>query len=233
MALVPRHELKYLISAHDAQILKTKISHLLKPDKNSCVGASYKVISLYFDSPDFLCAQEKEGGYYDRFKYRLRTYNNGGVYNLELKKKRGDACLKTIHSLDKETAFSLIEGSVLPAEKTAGFEKFYSLRRSTLIKPAVVVRYKRTAFCGDAGRVRITFDEDLCAASASPMTLQPPVFYTEESLCVPILPPGFSILEIKYDSFFPDYLKSILTLSSRPQLSVSKYVLCLKAVKGL
>jgi hypothetical protein len=233
MALVPRHELKYLISAHDAQILKTKISHLLKPDKNSCVGASYKVISLYFDSPDFLCAQEKEGGYYDRFKYRLRTYNNGGVYNLELKKKRGDACLKTIRALDKETAGSLIDGSFITADKTKGIEKFYSLRRSTLLKPAVVVRYKRTAFCGDAGRVRITFDENLCAAAASSKALQTPVFYTSDSLCVPILPSGFCILEIKYDSFFPDYLKSILALSSRPQLSVSKYVLCLKAVKGL
>lgn len=130
MALVPRHELKYLISAHDAQILKAKISHLLQPDKNSCGGASYRVISLYFDSPDFLCAQEKEGGYYDRFKYRLRTYNNGGVYNLELKKKRGDACLKTIHSLDKETAFSLIEGSVLPAVKQQVLKNFIHLEEA-------------------------------------------------------------------------------------------------------
>lgn len=233
MALVPRHELKYLISVHDAQILKLKISHVLMPDKNAGEEKSYEVVSLYFDTPSYSCAEEKEAGYYSRFKYRLRTYNDGGVYNLEQKKKMGDACLKTIHSLDRGTAFSLLEGAVLSPDKAEGIENFYALRRSTLLKPAVVVRYKRTAFCGDADRVRITFDEDLCAAEASPLRLQPPVFYTSDSLCVPILPSGFCILEIKYDSFFPDYLKSILALSSRPQLSVSKYVLCLKAVKGL
>lgn len=233
MPQVPRHELKYLISVHDAQILKSKVSRILKPDVHACEDASYDVISLYFDTPSYTCAMEKEGGYYDRYKYRLRTYNEGGVYNLELKKKKGNACIKTIRPLDKDTSFSLIERACLSPDKTHGIDKFYALRRSSLLKPAVIVRYKRTAYCGDAGRVRITFDEDLCAASFSQESSHSPVFYNRKSLCVPVLPSGFCILEIKYDSFFPDYLKPILALSSRPQLSVSKYILCLKAVKGL
>ncbi len=88
---------------------------------------------------------EKEGGYYNRFKYRLQTYNTGGMYNLELKEKKGSTCLKTIKPLDEGTEFSLIDGAVLPPNKIAGIDNFYSLRRSSLLKPAVVVHYKRTA----------------------------------------------------------------------------------------
>ncbi len=233
MSAIARHELKYLISIHDAQILKSKIAHILPTDVHALEDASYEVVSLYFDTPSYTCAREKEDGYYDRFKYRLRTYNNGGIYHLELKKKKGNACFKTIHSLDKDTTFSLIEGSSLSPEKTTGIDEFYSLRRSSLLKPSVVVRYKRTAYCGDAGRVRITFDEALCAIALSPKAFSSPVFYNNACLCLPALPSGFCILEVKYDSFFPDYIKPILALPSRPQLAVSKYVLCLKAIKGL
>lgn len=233
MPSMPRHELKYLVSVHDAQILKSKISRVLQTDIHSGEGNSYEVTSLYFDTPSFSCAMEKEAGYYDRYKYRLRTYNNGGVYNLELKRKKGDACIKKAQALDSETAFSLCDGSIVSADKTKNIENFYSLRRSTHMRPVVVVRYKRTAFCGEEGRVRITFDEDLCAISVPEKGTHSPVFYNEQSLCIPILPSGFCILEVKYDAFFPDHLKSLLALSSRPQLSVSKYVQCLKAIKGL
>ena len=117
----------------------------MKPDVHACEDASYDVISLYFDTPSYTCVMEKEGGYYNRFKYRLQTYNTGGMYNLELKEKKGSTCLKTIKPLDEGTEFSLIDGAVLPPNKIAGIDNFYSLRRSSLLKPAVVVHYKRTA----------------------------------------------------------------------------------------
>ncbi len=230
MSPLPRHELKYLISVHDAHILKSKISAVLQNDIHSCRGNSYDVISLYFDTPSFSCAADKEDGYSERFKYRLRTYNEGGIYNLELKKKKGDACMKSVYPVNGQTAASLIAGSVLSPGECKGIENFYSSRRCGALSPSVIVKYTRTAFCGEPGRIRITFDENISAVKSPENASVLPVFYEKESLCVPVLPNGFCVLEVKYDGFFPDYLKSLLALSSRPQTSVSKYCICLKAV---
>lgn len=228
----PRHEQKYLISNHDAYILKQKLSFLLCDDANGSGENGYEVTSLYFDTPNFSCAQEKEDGLYERSKYRLRTYNKGGTYNFEVKKKMGEACLKEICRIDKQMAYSLCNENG-NGETTTNplLSNVLSLRKSGLLKPAVIVRYKRRAFCGEPGRIRITFDEDLCAIAPKKSSDFSPVFYSDTALSIPVLPIGFCILEVKYDEFLSDAVKTLISLPSRPRMSLSKYLYCLRAIQ--
>lgn len=211
----PRHELKYLISAQDASLLKGRISSLLTVDENSTDPSGYLVTSLYYDTHNFSFAREKEDGLEERVKYRIRTYGDEGAsFQLERKAKRGNLCFKTSCAL------------VSPWENPvhSPLASFFSYRRTGALKPAVIVRYRRKAFCSALSRIRVTFDHDLSALRAREG------FPRNEGISVPVLPDGMVILEIKYDEYLPAHIGLALRLSARPQLSLSKYLLCLKAV---
>lgn len=210
----PRHELKYLISAQDASVLKSRLSPVLPKDKNSEDDSGYLVTSLYYDTFDFAFAREKEDGLGERVKYRIRTYGNEGAsFRLERKAKSGSLCFKTSCSL--ETPWS--ENTKAP------FGAFFAHRRTGVLKPAVIVRYRRKAYCTEPGNIRFTFDEDLTA-------LRPASGFPQNTgMAVPVFPDRMAILEIKFDDFLPSSIGSLVRMYARPALSLSKYLLCLKA----
>ena len=44
----------------------------------------------------------------------------------------------------------------------------------------------------------------------------------------PIMPAGWHVLEVKFDEYLPDYIKSTLQLDSLKQTAFSKFYLCRK-----
>jgi hypothetical protein len=223
-AVKPRHEYKYLISAQDAFVLKARLSGLLEEDIHGDKAGGYLVNSLYFDTPFLNFAEDKESGVFERVKYRIRTYGDEGTsFRLERKAKQGSLCFKTSCAID--SSFILAPDLYAAGTDDGLYNGFMARRRAGLLKPAVIVRYRRRAFCREPGRIRITFDDGLCALPAS----------AGFSPCgkerVPLLQNQSAILEVKFDDFLPDSIKSLLGLSARPPLSISKYLLCLKAVQ--
>ena len=220
----PRHELKYLISAQDSFVLKTRLSGFLEEDSHSDQEGGYLVNSLYFDTPYMKFAEEKETGVFERVKYRIRTYGDEGLsFRLERKSKQGSLCFKTSCPIDRSCLLKTDPSVSLDGNPL--YESFMARRRAGLLVPAVIVRYRRRAFCREPGRIRITFDDELCAIPAS----------SGFSPCgpkrIPLLPDRSVILEIKFDDYLPDSLKALLNLTGRPQMSISKYLLCLNAVR--
>ena len=69
-----RSETKYLVSHSDAARIKEKLLLVMKPDSYSENG-SYRVRSLYFDTPDLADMFDKDVGVYSRKKVRLRIYD--------------------------------------------------------------------------------------------------------------------------------------------------------------
>ena len=49
-----RHEYKYLISRTDAELLRRRLPHVMKPDPHAGASGQYTIRSLYFDDPAFL-----------------------------------------------------------------------------------------------------------------------------------------------------------------------------------
>jgi hypothetical protein len=90
------------------------------------------------------------------------------------------------------------------------------------MSPSCQISYLRTALVGksDAGLIRLTLDDGLCAARVSGPAFRP------IGACTPLLP-GQSILEMKFRMAMPAEFKQIVQqfkLTARP---VSKYRLAL------
>ena len=75
MAEIKRHEIKYIISLREAELLKYRLRALLRPDPHVRADGSYFIRSLYFDDTDYRAYHEKIAGVKERTKYRIRFYN--------------------------------------------------------------------------------------------------------------------------------------------------------------
>ena len=51
MAEIKRHEIKYIISLREAELLKYRLRALLRPDPHARTDGSYFIRSLYFEIP--------------------------------------------------------------------------------------------------------------------------------------------------------------------------------------
>ena len=76
-----RHEYKYLLSPDIVENVHKFIRRYLEVDEYADIdnGNMYTVRSIYFDSIDFKCYYEKIGGFPNREKFRIRTYNHKGM----------------------------------------------------------------------------------------------------------------------------------------------------------
>ena len=59
MAEIKRHEIKYIISLREAELLKYRLRALLRPDSHVRADGSYFIRSLYFDDTDYRAYHEK------------------------------------------------------------------------------------------------------------------------------------------------------------------------------
>lgn len=222
--MAARHEEKYILDYRQYVLVKQRCMELLQPDEHAEQG-SYLITSLYYDDPMDTGLMEKLDGLAEHRKFRARTYGcDGGVIKLERKDKRGiltEKCaapvtLAQLEALDgTNTRLDAFSGTAydLAAQIQAGG-----------YQPAVVVRYRRDAFFYPGSDLRLTFDTELEAIGADPQALFDP-----EISGVPALERSSVIMEIKYGSFVPTFVRKLTAVSCK-QLSVSKYALCREAL---
>ena len=90
------------------------------------------------------------------------------------------------------------------------------------MKPKVIVEYDRVPYVYRLGNVRITLDKNISSSSRIEDFLE------KEIPKRPVMPAGWHVLEVKFDEFLPDYIKSTLQLDSLKQTAFSKFYLCRK-----
>ena len=96
-------------------------------------------------------------------------------------------------------------------------KKLYALIRMSHYQPVQIVEYERIAMVEKKGNVRITFDRNIGG------TAQIKTFFDPVLPCVPALPAGQHILEVKYDEFLPDPIGDVINSISLNRISFSKY----------
>jgi len=222
--LTYRHELKYQISRLDAQLLRTRLKRLLRPDRNTNDDGVYHVRSLYFDTPDDRALREKQAGVDPRQKWRVRLYNHDpGLIRLEKKIKQGSATAKRSLRLTVTQCRQLLEldlGWLLQAEQPL-LRELYVEMQSNLLRPRVIVDYSREAYAlPTRDGVRVTLDCDL-RTGRNGLDLLNPDLITFPATYLPTM-----VLEVKYGSFLPEVVTAALQLENRPRGSVSKYAIC-------
>jgi hypothetical protein len=221
-----RHEFKYLVSAAQIPLLRSRISGFMSPDPHTGSAGTYEIRSLYFDDYHNHCFYDNENGTDPREKFRIRIYNaSASRVTLECKRKEHGMTRKTACPLTPQQTQSLMQNLPLsePDSLPPLLRKLDLLRQTELMHPVVIVNYVREPFIYADGNVRVTFDTDISSAAPDPER-----FFSSELPARPVLPLGCHLMEVKYDGFLPDFIYRSLNLGRLRQTSFSKYYLWTK-----
>lgn len=223
LKITNRYEYKYRISYLDYISLKPKLASIMKLDDNS-VDSKYHIRSIYFDDIHYSGVLDKISGNELHKKYRVRYYNEGGLYKLEMKKKSGNYTEKTSTVISKE-----VFDAIVNCNHDVLFENFDNklIRKFTLdsklhnLEPKCFIDYDREAYISEAGDVRVTFDFNLKSDyyDINKKQLNHSLFLNTEM-----------ILEVKYTDFLMSTIKNILNTKTLVNQSYSKYLLGMNAL---
>jgi VTC domain len=218
-----RHELKYYLNEVQSDRLSHQLKSLMSVDKYCENDQGYRVRSLYFDSYDDECLYQKQSGNLIRKKIRLRTYGDdvNKLVKFEIKRKNGQIIKKDSVIISKEEAEQVCLGNfaILLNKNNPVLNEIYATFVNKQYKPKVIVEYRRIAFILPVSNIRVTFDQNL-RSNINHLDL----FSTVNDM-MPVILEGKQILEIKYDEFFPGYLKNILSSINSERMAISKYTL--------
>lgn len=213
-----RHELKHYISYADVIQLRSRLPFVASLDKHATDGNGYRVKSLYFDNYNDKALKEKIDGINEREKFRLRLYNDDTSFiRLEKKSKKNGICFKESAIITADECTQLLDGDLTALKENGNplCQELYAKMHYQQLRAKNIVDYQREAFIYPMGNVRVTLDYDIRTSN----NVQD--FLKSAPIPIPIL--GVYILEVKYDSFLPEIIRGIVSLSSRRSTAFSKY----------
>lgn len=216
-----RHELKHQIHPREDLVLSQRLKKLFAHDKHAGPDGTYRVTSLYFDTPYDSALREKIDGVNRREKFRLRYYGTDPCFiRLEKKYKVNGLCGKNSARMTQEQVEKLLSGryEFLLDLGDKLFLEFYSKLKGKGLWPKTIVRYNREAFLYTPGNVRITLDRDIRTGLGNVDFLNPKIFYLRA------MEPG-TVLEVKYDAFLPEFVRMAVQVPGRQAAACSKYAL--------
>lgn len=229
-----RHELKYILTPIQYELLRGKLKWVLQPDTNASDEGDYFIRSIYFDSPDRIALKEKLSGINRRRKYRIRFYNGDTSYcRLECKEKTGSRIQKRscpLTGLQVEKLLGLtradedFEAAVDDKERAKADELYARLElliASEGYEPVVTVDYVREAYVHPLSDLRITFDKELAWGPLKDCL-------SHERYLSNIYG-DHVILEVKYNEYLPEHISAILSSVGPVQTAASKYVACVES----
>ncbi len=219
-----RHELKYVISDADAELLAIRLNAALGPDPHAAKTGGYHIRSLYFDDPYDSAVEEKVAGVQYRDKWRIRIYNfSDRVIKLERKHKNGSFIRKDSLSLSRRECNALLDGAytfLLYRQEPFAKEAYAALRTEGL-KPKVLVDYYRQPYVFPLEDVRITLDRNIRTGYLSTDLFNPhTITYPATELM------GQCVLEVKYNAYLDPHIASMIQLPSSIKTAASKYLFC-------
>lgn len=218
-----RHELKYQCLQEQIEMLRIRLQCIMKPDSHADAEGGYLVRSIYLDDYEDTCMRENEAGVSPREKWRIRSYNSSDArIALECKRKEhGMIQKKSCPVTLRQLAEILLDRPLTIHEDTPPLlRRMEVLRRTRLLRPKVIVQYRRTPFVCAEGNVRVTLDENMSSSQAFDK------FFDPDLPVRPIMPTGHQLLEVKYDEFLPDYIYHAVQMRDMRLETYSKYYLC-------
>ena len=222
-----RYEFKYIVDNVIANKIQEKLQSYIRLDNfaKKQIKKSYKVISLYFDDNRYTAYHDKIDGLHTRQKFRLRCYskniNNTPVY-MEMKgrtnnfvvKKRTEIKDKNIY---KKKGFDLTKdlANLYLYSNNLLLSRFMLFFNKKKIKPVALVEYERKPYISKFDDTfRITFDAKLQASQSYGL-------FEKNNKCFECLP-GKSIIEIKFERYFPIWFYGIIQEFNLQRISISK-----------
>jgi SPX domain protein involved in polyphosphate accumulation len=188
MAQTQAHELqlsrlehKYIVSPEVALAVRDFVASYLELDEFGAThpNLSYPVHSLYLDSDDLRIYWGTINGDKNRYKLRLRFYENrpnAPVY-FEIKRRMNNAIMKQRGAVRRDAVSQVLSGMLPGAEQMTStdprqllaIQRFVELAATIGAKPKAHVAYQREAWVQpDDNSIRVTLDRDvLCCVDAT------------------------------------------------------------------
>lgn len=225
-----RFELKYLVNKEVALAMRDFVRSYLAPDEFTArsPSLSYPNHSLYLDSSDLRLYWDVVNGNKNRYKLRLRYYDDDPAAPVffEIKRRSDSAIWKERGAVRREAVASLLAGQFPEPrhlvsnhpKQLAALRRFSRLMQDSGATLKTHVCYQREAWRSPADNaVRVTFDRDV--------RINPhfePVITTKMEN--PVLPWGPQvILELKFTTRFPNWFFEMVRLFNVAQCGVAKY----------
>jgi len=225
-----RFELKYLITDKVALRIRDFVSSYLEIDEYgaSKPNLSYPVHSLYLDSDDLKIYHQTLNGTRNRFKLRLRFYDDRPETPIFFEiKRRVNNCIQKQRGAVRGDAVNWLLAGHLPEPSHLIFQEpkqLVALQRFSLLanhldaKPKAHVAYLREAWVSpNDNSVRVTLDRAMTCeprfSSAVSTQLENPVYTYGKSV----------ILELKFTDRFPDWFRDLVRVFDLMQYSAAKY----------
>jgi hypothetical protein len=225
-----RWELKYVIPEELALSVRDFVSSYLEIDEYGAgrPNLSYTIHNLYLDSDQLAIYWGTINGTKNRYKLRLRFYedNPHAPIFFEIKRRMNDAIIKQRGGVKRQAVDAVLQGHLpAPAELVSGdprqlvaVQRFVELMMHHQAKPKAHVTYQREAWISPQDNsVRVTMDREVYIA---------PEFVTRfsETMDNPTRVFGdLVILELKFTGRFPGWFKELVRVYGLKQGSASKY----------
>ena len=216
VAVMKRVEMKYLLRPEQTEYLRRRLEGHMQVDEFGLTA----IASLYYDTPDYRLIRTSVEKPLFKEKIRLRSYGLASETSpvfLELKRKAYGVVYKrrvqtTIPLVSRFFAGDgdICAGGQINREITT-FRDYYR----TLV-PACLIIYDRTAYFEPGGDLRLTIDN-------APRYRTDELTLTRSMDGVPLLPEGWTVLEIKVQQAMPLWLTGILSEGHIYKGSFSKY----------
>lgn len=235
-----RYEFKYLVSEPKARQVRELVLHHLEPDDFTWgnEGLGYPVHSLYLDSHDFKTCVATQHGEKNRFKLRLRFYDDPkGPIFFEIKRRVDLVILKQRAEVARRHVAALLEGAaadrsfLLDPDNDRQFKALYNfceLRDRLHARPAAYTSYMREGYEKQGtNAVRVTFDRRLRAGTYRG------VLGVDDVEEWSLLEMGGVVLELKFTDRFPEWMLTLVQMFNLTRRGFAKYVKCVSQVHGL
>jgi hypothetical protein len=225
-----RHELKYAITESVAQMARDFVRAHLVLDENGVENPllSYAVHSIYLDSHDFKLCQQTLSGEKNRYKLRMRFYDDSpeSPVFLEIKRRENNAIQKQRCPVTRQAADTILQGQFpMRSEILSSNPKHLKALEQFLLhvcelraKPSGHVAYLREAWISaHDDSVRVTMDRhvryDADPSARFSTELKSPVHVFGDKV----------ILEIKFTTRFPAWFGDFVRHFGLVQESAAKY----------
>src|SRR6266567_1259007 len=226
-----RFELKYIIKEEVALAVRDFVSGYLEIDEYGATlpNFSYPVHSLYLDSDDLHLYQTTINGDKNRFKLRLRFYDNRSEAPIffEIKRRMNNVIAKQRGGVRRDAVDWVLAGHLPePAylvsrdpRQLVALQSFCRLMHDLHAKPKAHIAYLREAWISPRDNsVRVTMDREVkCEPEPLPRLSirmdNPVVVFGKEA-----------ILELKFTDRFPDWFRELVRVFGLMQCGAAKYV---------
>ena len=211
-----RYELKYIMDAEQADSVHDALARHMEPDRY----AVSTIRNIYFDTPNYLLARDSIARPMFKEKLRFRSYgipSEDDEIFVELKKKYDSVVYKRRLAMPLGEAMEWFCGNGKGPDTQIGREIGYTKVRYPDIRPAFFLSYDREAYRSkDDCDLRITIDRNIFARTDD-------VDLSSEIGGHPVLPEGYTLMEIKTMYGYPGWLTSVLSSSHLYRSRFSKY----------